>query len=67
MVLVSARLHGEVEVSASRLTELSRIIAGLDRHFLDGFHALLDDASLSAVKAVGGVLALNANRFAVIG
>ena len=61
VVLVGARLHGVVDVSAAHLPILSREIAGLDRHFLNGVHTLLDRLAVHLLKAVGGVLAFHAN------
>ena len=59
--LIGARLHGEVDVSAANLAVLSREIAGLDGHFLNGVHTWLDRLAGILHKAVGGVLAFHSN------
>src|SRR5665213_3101237 len=66
MVLVGARLHGEVEVAAADLAVLRGKIAGLNRYFLNGVDAaclavLLDDLP----DGSAGLLAVDADGFAV--
>ena len=57
--LIPTRLHGVVEVTATRLAIFGGEVAGLDGHLLDGFHAGLVHLVLLFKESVGSVLAFD--------
>src|ERR1700687_3672292 len=65
MELISARLHGVVEVPTAGLPVLRRKVADLDSYFLNRVQSRLVHLAELPVKAVGGVLALNANGLSI--
>src|SRR6185436_18631159 len=61
------RLHSEIEVAAARLAEFSRIVAGLDGHFLNRVQSGLGNLGLLFPDTVGGVLAFDTNGLSIGG
>src|ERR1019366_2634555 len=66
VVGIGARFHGDVEVSASDLAELSGEIAGFDCELLDGIHAGLSHR-LRVDESVGGVLPFDTHGLRIAG
>ena len=67
MELISARLHCHVEDATARLSELGRIVTGLNCEFLNGIDARLRLGACALAEAVGGVLPLHQHRLRVVG
>ena len=67
MQLVCSGFHGNVVESASRLSILRGVVAGLDGKFFDGIHAGLILLRLAEAHVVGAILAFNADGLGVGG